>query len=90
MNKPEITINLRRFRAALKSTESGEEAIVFLTLDKTQLQAAQLCGQSSKELIERFAARNGYELLDAICGLQLTPETQKAAWENEEFYRYNP
>ena len=34
--------------------------------------------------------QDGYELLDAICGIRLTPETQKAAWENEEFYRYNP
>ena len=35
-------------------------------------------------------APDGYELLDAICGITLTPDTQKAAWENEEFYRYNP
>ena len=34
--------------------------------------------------------QDGYELLDAICGIRLTPEAQKAAWENEEFYRYNP
>ena len=34
--------------------------------------------------------QDGYELLDAILGLELTPETQRLAWENEEFYRYNP
>ena len=34
--------------------------------------------------------QDGYELLDAICGVELTPETQRLAWENEEFYRYNP
>ena len=34
--------------------------------------------------------QDGYELLDAICGIELTPETQRLAWENEEFYRYNP
>ena len=33
---------------------------------------------------------DGYELLDAICGVELTPEAQRLAWENEEFYRYNP
>lgn len=33
--------------------------------------------------------QDGYELLDAICGVALTPETQRLAWENEEFYRYN-
>lgn len=34
--------------------------------------------------------QDGYELLDAICGITPTPDAQKAAWENEEFYRYNP
>ena len=34
--------------------------------------------------------QDGYELLDAICGVVLTPETRRLAWENEEFYRYNP
>ena len=34
--------------------------------------------------------QDGYELLDAICGVEPTPETQRQAWENEEFYRYNP
>ena len=34
--------------------------------------------------------QDGYELLDAICGVELTPEAQRLAWENEEFYRYNP
>lgn len=34
--------------------------------------------------------QDGYQLLDAICGVVLTPEKQRLAWENEEFYRYNP
>ena len=34
--------------------------------------------------------QDGYELLDAICGVEPTPEVQRQAWENEEFYRYNP
>lgn len=34
--------------------------------------------------------QDGYELLDAICGIELTPDTQRPTWENEEFYRYNP
>lgn len=33
--------------------------------------------------------QDGYELLDAMLGIALTPETQRLAWENEEFYRYN-
>ena len=34
--------------------------------------------------------QDGYELLDAICGIELTPEAQRLALENEEFYQYNP
>jgi len=34
--------------------------------------------------------QDGYELLDAILGVEPTPEMQRTAWENEEFYRYNP
>lgn len=66
MNKPEITIHLRRFHVALKNRESGEEVTAFLTLDKGKLQAAQLVGESSKELIKRIAARSGYKLLNVI------------------------
>ena len=34
--------------------------------------------------------QDGYELLDAMLGNEHTPAQQKLAWENEEFYRYNP
>ena len=34
--------------------------------------------------------QDGYELLDAMLGIPLTREGQRQAWENEEFYRYNP
>lgn len=64
MKKPEIIIHMRRFRVALRNEETGEEVTVFITLDKTMLQAAQIVGQSSKELIERYASSNGYDLLD--------------------------
>lgn len=66
MKKPEITVHLRRFCAALRSKESGEKVTVYITLDKTKLQAAQVCGQSSKELIEHYAFSNGYDLLNII------------------------
>lgn len=61
-----ITIHLRRFRVALRDRETKEEITLFLTLDKTQLQAAQVVGQSSRELLERIAGRNGFDLLDII------------------------
>ena len=66
MKKPEFTHHLRRFRVALRNQETGEEVAVFLTLDKSQLQAAQIVGESSKELLARIATRNGYELLNVI------------------------
>ncbi len=34
--------------------------------------------------------QDGYELLDAMLGIPLALEGQRQAWENEEFYRYNP
>ena len=34
--------------------------------------------------------QDGYELLDAMLGIEPTPAQQKLAWENEEFYRANP
>jgi len=66
MNKNEFAHHLRRFLVALKDKENGERLTVFITLDKTQLQAAQIVGESSKELIRRIADRNGYELLKVI------------------------
>ena len=34
--------------------------------------------------------QDGYALLDAMLGLDPAPDAQRTAWENEEFYRYNP
>ena len=34
--------------------------------------------------------QDGYALLDAILGIDPTPDARRSAWENEEFYRYNP
>lgn len=96
MYKPEITIHLRRFRVTLRSKETGEEITVFITLDKAQLQAAQIVGQSSKELIERFSSRNGYELLNVIgeadkltVTIPLDELWRRATEEQEEQAKYN-
>ena len=96
MKKPEITIIMRRFRVALRSRETGEECQVYLTLDKDKLQAAQLVGESSKELIERIAARNGYELLDIIgkpdklsATIPLDELWRRATEEQEERAKYD-
>ena len=44
--------------------ESGVPEVIPIIIRKDQLQAAQLVGQSSKELIHRIFNRNGYAVLD--------------------------
>lgn len=64
MLKTTMTVQLRRFDVLVedqRTRETKEDAIVF-TLD--QLHAAQLVGQSSKELIMRAFGRQGYKVLD--------------------------
>ena len=49
-------------------------------------------GDVERELGVPVAAvpQDGYALLDAMLGIDPTPDARNAAWENEEFYRYNP
>lgn len=64
MMKTTMTVQLRRFDVLVedqRTRETREESIVF-TLE--QLHAAQLVGQSSKELICRVFERQGYKVLD--------------------------
>lgn len=96
MKKPEVTIAMRRFRVALRSRETGEECQVYLTVDKDKLRAAQSVGESSKELIERIAARNGYELLNIIgkpdklsVTIPLDELWRRATEEQEERAKWN-
>ena len=66
MKNPERTVHLRRFCVALKTPLREEEIIQYVTLEKSQLQAAQLVGESSKELLQRVAAANGAQLAGVI------------------------
>lgn len=67
-----IVIEARRFPVTLRDERTGEiiqkiiQKIIqsSIILDKQRLQAAQLVGQSSKELIQRFYNRKGYRVLD--------------------------
>lgn len=64
MMKTTMTVQLRCFAVLVEDQcthETKEDAIV---LTKEQLQAAQLVGQSSKELICRAFGRRGYKVLD--------------------------
>lgn len=61
--KTELSIHLRAFRVRVSDPTHGarDEVIV---LDKSQLQAAQLVGQSSKELICRICEKAGLSVLE--------------------------
>ena len=59
-----VTIEARKFPVTAKSKDGTSILYDKLVLSKQQLQAAQLVGQSSKELIYRIYERNGYIVLD--------------------------
>jgi len=59
-----ITIEARRFPVTLWDERTGDVTRDDLILDKQRLQAAQLVGQSSKELIQRFYNRKGFRVLE--------------------------
>lgn len=61
--KTTLNLSLLRFLVAVQDKD-GQQSNILVTLTKDQLRAAQLCGQSSKELIERLCARQGYTVLD--------------------------
>lgn len=61
--KTTFELHLRRFPVIVQDA-SGQQTEVTITLDKSQLQAAQVVGQSSKELIGRICGRQGLTVLD--------------------------
>ena len=58
------TIYTRRFPVTIRDGRTGAEMQDYITLDKAQLQAAQLVGMSSKELIYSIYNRRGFRVLD--------------------------
>ena len=58
------SIQLRRFTVQVKDGRTGEVFRDAIVLSKDQLRAAQLVGQSSKELICRIYNREGRTVLD--------------------------
>lgn len=59
-------IQLRRFTVQIRDNHTGEAWQDYVVISKQQLQAAQLCGQSSRELLDRIYNREGYTVLDII------------------------
>ena len=62
--KNEITIQVRTYPVTIRDQRTGEQREDLLPLDKRQLQAAQLVGQSSNELIFRIYNRQGFYVLN--------------------------
>ena len=58
-----ITIETRCFGVTVDDA-NGATLYRYIVLSKEQLQAAQLVGESSKELIHRICNRNGYVVVD--------------------------
>ena len=59
----EVTMQARAYSVTVEDQRSGEKSVELITLDKQQLQAAQIVGQSSNELIYRLFNRQGYRVL---------------------------
>lgn len=57
-------IHLRAFDVRIRDERTREEREDVIVLTKQQLQAAQVVGQSSKELIYRTYNRAGFTVLD--------------------------
>ncbi len=56
-------IQLRAFDVRIRDERTGKESEDTIVLTKQQLQAAQIVGQSSKELIHRLCSAWGYKVL---------------------------
>ncbi len=62
--KNEIALQVRTYPVTIRDQRTGEQREDLLTLDKRQLQAAQLVGQRSNELIFRIYNRQGFYVLN--------------------------
>lgn len=59
-----IKITVRAFPVLAYDTRTGTDEAITVTLTRQQLQAAQICGQSSRELIKRMCGRQGYSVIE--------------------------
>lgn len=62
--KTSITLTLRAFPVIVENTETQEVKKDVVVLTKEHLRAAQLVGQSSKELIIHICADEGYRVVE--------------------------
>ena len=89
--KNELVLNLRQFPVVAHDHRTGQEKAITVTATKDQLRAAQLVGQSSKELIERLCDRQGYTVMEIgkPFKLAVAVDLDKLVEEQEERDKYN-
>lgn len=80
--KTAFDLYVRAFPLVVEDQRTGDQRSDLIVLDKQQLQAAQLVGQSSKELIHRLAERQGLTVLEIG-----KPEKREISLNLEELYR---
>lgn len=79
--KTAFSIQVRAFPVKVHDHHTGAERSELVVLTKEQLQACQIVGQSSKELIQRICERSGLSVLDIG-----TPEKREISMNLEELY----
>ena len=62
--KTTVTINLRAFPVKICDQRTGEELENTIIFTKDQLRAAQVVGESSKELISRAYGKAGFSVIE--------------------------
>lgn len=62
--KTTTELTLRRFHVVVEDMRTGKVSKDTITFERRTLNAAQLVGQSSKELIFRHYNRKGFKVLD--------------------------
>lgn len=89
--KNEIILSLRQFPVLAHDHRTGEEEAITVTVTKDQLRAAQIVGQSSKELIKRLCDRQGYTIIEIgkPDKVAVTVDLDKLVEEHDEQAKYD-
>lgn len=89
--KNEISITVRAFPVLAHDHRTGDEACITVTVTKDQLRAAHIVGESSMELIERMAEKQGYSVIEIGTPdkLTFTVDLDKLLEQHEEQVKWN-
>lgn len=74
--KTTFDLQIRAFPVVIRDERTSEKLCDMIVLDKIRLQAAQLVGQSSKELIERIYHKQGYKVLEILKADKVTVQLE--------------